>query len=71
MLPAMSKPTPFRSQSVAENEELVGWVRRFGPRGVPYEVIAIASADEVTIRVMTTGEVTTYPTAHVRADPED
>lgn len=51
--------------------DLVGRVRRFGPRGVPYEVLAVVSAHEVRIRVITTGEVVDYPIADVLADPED
>jgi hypothetical protein len=53
------------------SRKLVGTVRRFGPRGVPYEVIAVTSRDDVLIRVIPTGEETTYPIAHVLADPED
>jgi hypothetical protein len=49
----------------------LGWVRRFGPRGVLYEVIAILSADEVRIRVLTTGEEADYAIADLLADPED
>ncbi len=48
----------------------LGWVRRFGPRGVPYEVIAILSADEVRIRVLTTGEEADYAIADLLTDPE-
>jgi Family of unknown function (DUF5397) len=51
--------------------DLIGAVRRFGPHGVPYEVLSIVSADEVLIRVISTGEETTYRTADVLADPED
>jgi len=49
----------------------LGWVRRFGPRGVLYEVIAILSADEVRIRVLTTGEEADYAIADLLTDPED
>jgi len=51
--------------------DLVGLVRRFGPRGVPYEVLAMQSRDEVKIRVIPTGEETTYPITDVLTDPED
>ena len=49
---------------------LVGQVRRFGPHGVLYEVIGIASAEEALIHVIDTGEKTAYPIAHVLSDPE-
>ena len=49
----------------------LGWVRRFGPRGVPYEVIAILSPKEVRIRVLTTGEEVDYGIADLLNDPED
>lgn len=51
--------------------DIVGSVHRFGPRGVPYEVIAVLSPDELRIRVITTGEETTYALADFLADPED
>jgi hypothetical protein len=38
---------------------------------VLYEVIAILSADEVRIRVLTTGEEADYAIADLLADPED
>lgn len=49
----------------------LGWVRRFGPRGVLYEVIGAVSPDEVRIRVLTTGEEADYPIADLVNDPED
>jgi hypothetical protein len=51
--------------------DYLGWVRRFGPRGVPYEVIAILSSKEVSIRVLTTGEEVDYDVADLLNDPED
>jgi hypothetical protein len=51
--------------------DLVGLVRRFGPRGEPYEVLAVQSRDEVKIRVIPTGEETTYPIRDFLTDPED
>jgi hypothetical protein len=51
--------------------DIVGSVHRFGPRGVPYEVIAVLSPTELRIRVITTGEETTYALADFLADPED
>ena len=53
------------------HSDLVGRVRRFGPKGVPYEVLEVVSADEVMIRVITTGESTRYPIKDILADPED
>jgi hypothetical protein len=51
--------------------DIVGSVHRFGPGGVPYEVIAVVSPHELRIRVITTGEETTYALADFLADPED
>jgi hypothetical protein len=55
----------------APPEHYLGWVRRFGPAGVPYEVIRVLSRDEVCIRVITTGEETTYAVSDLLSDPED
>ena len=49
----------------------LGWVRRFGPRGVLYEVIGVVSPGEVRIRVLMTGEEADYPIADLLTDPED
>ena len=58
-----------RTKSVAA--DLVGCVRRFGANGVPYMVLGIVDSREVQIRVLTTGEETSYPIADVLVDPED
>jgi hypothetical protein len=65
----MTGPTP--KTKPAPPADLVGRVRRFGPRGVLYEVIALVSQEEVRIRVIATGEVAAYPIADVLTDPED
>jgi Family of unknown function (DUF5397) len=57
--------------SSARSASYVGQVRRFGVHGILYEVIAAASADDVKIRIISTGEITTYPIADVLSDPED
>jgi hypothetical protein len=66
----MTGPAP-KTKTAPPPADLVGRVRRFGPRGVLYEVIALVSPEEVRIRVITTGEVTTYAIADVLTDPED
>ena len=50
---------------------VVGQVRRFGSRGVPYEVISVLSPQDIRIRVLTTGEEATYSVVDLLADPED
>lgn len=70
MQPAMIDPAP-KTSPAPPAADLVGRVRRFGPYGVLYKVIAIVSPAEVRIRVITTGEVAAYPIADVLTDPED
>lgn len=48
---------------------IVGLVRNFGANGVPYIVLSVIDS-EATIRVLMTGEETTYPVADVLNDPE-
>jgi hypothetical protein len=50
---------------------LVGKVRRFGPDGVLYEIVRILDDQKALIRVIETGEETTYPLAKIIADPAD
>ena len=64
------QPT-FKLPHHADEYNLVGQVRRFGQYGVLYEVIGIASIAEAVIHVITTGEETTYPIAHILNDPLD
>ena len=50
---------------------LVGQWRRFGPFGPRYEVLTIENEKLATVRVHTSGEVTSYPIAEVFTDPVD
>ena len=47
----------------------VGSIRRFGKFGVLYEVLRIINATTALIRVIETGEETTYPLADLLLDP--
>jgi Family of unknown function (DUF5397) len=49
----------------------IGEIRRFGVYGILYEVTGVANADTVHIRVIETGEETTYPVAKLLLDPTD
>lgn len=48
---------------------LVGSIRRFGKNGVLYEVLHDADEKTVRIRVIETGEETSYPKSHALQDP--
>jgi hypothetical protein len=48
---------------------LAGTVRRFGPQGVLYEVVRLVDDDHALIRVLDTGEETTYSLDKILADP--
>ena len=48
---------------------VVGEVRRFGSFGPAYEVIEAASASEVVITVIESGETLRYAMADLLADP--
>ncbi len=48
---------------------LIGSVRRFGPHGVLYQVVDVVDDRRALIRVLDTGEETTYSLEHVLADP--
>jgi Family of unknown function (DUF5397) len=48
---------------------LVGRVRRFGPQGVLYEVVKILDDKRALIRVLETGEETSYALDKILADP--
>jgi hypothetical protein len=50
---------------------LVGRVRRFGPQGVLYEVLEILDDGRARIRVLDTGEETSYSLDKIIADPVD
>lgn len=53
------------------SQSLVGSVRRFGEKGVLYEVVRPVDDSSVIIRVLDTGEETTYSVAEVRKDPSE
>ena len=67
----MSRPQTARKSPPAQIVPVIGEVRRFGMFGVLYEVIGIEDAANVLIRVIETGEITTYPAAKVLADPRE
>jgi hypothetical protein len=48
---------------------LLGTIRRFGPHGVLYEITKILDDKRALIRVIETGEETTYSLDKVLADP--
>ncbi len=50
---------------------LIGQIRRFGIYGILYEVIGIEDANTVQIRVIETGEETSYPVTKLLLDPSD
>jgi hypothetical protein len=49
--------------------ELVGTIRRFGPHGVLYEIVRILDDKRAFIRVLDTGEETSYPLGKLLSDP--
>jgi hypothetical protein len=53
----------------AGREAFVGQVRRFGPYGPAYEVLAASAATSVDIIVIETGERLTYALSEMLADP--
>ena len=50
---------------------MIGAIRRFGENGVLYEVVRIVDNSSAVIRVLDTGEETTYPITDVQQDPID
>jgi Family of unknown function (DUF5397) len=48
-----------------------GSVHRFGKNGVLYEVLKKVDATSALIRVIETGEETTYPIADILKDPTE
>mgnify|MGYP003394664799 CR=1 FL=1 len=52
-------------------QSLVGAVRRFGENGVLYEVVRPVDDSSVMIRVLDTGEETSYSVADVCRDPSE
>jgi hypothetical protein len=65
----MSKNTIKSAQTTVPTHLLVGSVHRFGAHGVIYEVKSAIDENNVLIRVIETGEETTYPADAVRKDP--
>jgi hypothetical protein len=57
------------SYSLTGRESFVGQVRRFGPHGPAYEVLAMAAATSVEIVVIESGERLTYAVADLLSDP--
>jgi hypothetical protein len=53
------------------SSSLVGSNHRFGKDGVLHEVISAAINDAAVIRVLETGEETTYPIADILDDPTE
>lgn len=50
---------------------LMGSVHRFGPDGILYEVLREVDDCSALIRVIETGEETTYPITDIRSDPTE
>jgi hypothetical protein len=50
---------------------LIGSVRRFGEKGVLYEIVRPIDDATMTIRVLDTGEETSYPIADILRDPSE
>lgn len=67
MLPIIDRDASYKSRQ----QTYLGWIRRFGSRGVLYEVIALLPPNDVRIRVISTGEEATYRVADLLNDPED
>ena len=61
---AMATP-PMRKPSIE------GSVHRFGRDGVLYEVVREVDERRALIRVIETGEETTYPITDIRSDPTE
>jgi hypothetical protein len=51
-------------------QALLGSVRHFGPHGVLYEVVKIVDDRRALIRVIDTGEETSYSIANILNDPK-
>ena len=67
-MPSFSPETGHAKPSAAIP---VGAVRRFGPYGVPYEVVRPINDQSFLIRVLDTGEEVAYPRDKILADPRD
>jgi hypothetical protein len=71
--PSASRPGGFSDAQGAftynASPSLLGDVRRFGPYGPAYEVIADRPGADVTVRVIESGETLAYPRTDVLVDP--
>ena len=54
---------------VGDDRDLVGALHRFGEFGPVYEVVGLAENGFVTICLVESGEMATYPADEVRNDP--
>ena len=61
--------TGFSDTDAVFGRALVGDVRRFGPIGPAYEVLAVKPSGDVEILVIETGERLDYDLADYLADP--
>lgn len=57
--------------ATAQAPSLVGSIRRFGPSGVVYEVVADIDGTTALIRILETGEETRYRIADILRDPTE
>lgn len=53
------------------SQSLVGTLHRFGKNGVLYQVLREVDGTSALIRVLETGEETTYPIADIKDDPNE
>jgi hypothetical protein len=61
----------FMNIHTSASPALIGTVRRFGPDGVLYEIIAILDNKLAMVRVIDTGEEAPYALDKIFADPTD
>ncbi|MEK9154009.1 MAG: hypothetical protein AAB798_00905 [Patescibacteria group bacterium] len=59
------------NKSYMSDPSLMGSVHRFGPDGILYEVLREVDDCSALIRVIETGEETTYPITDIRSDPTE
>ena len=67
----MQQETKRIDSRVPPESTLVGQIRRFGPHGVLYEIIAMVGEENARIRVIETGEELDYPVRKIMEDPDD
>jgi hypothetical protein len=66
----MRKQSALRPLEKKPNEDLVGTLHRFSDIGPVYEVIGIEDEGVVTICLVESGDIASYPTDQVRNDPK-